>query len=167
MPFLDEWNERIRIIANIYRTKIIHPDIIHPKEMEWGKHVYHLYVIQVRERDKFQNFLSEHGIGTMIHYPVPVHLQESLQNLGYQQKDFPMTGTSCTENYIASHISGINRDEVNYVCDIVNNYTSVYVSIPLTTILGTHISCLNLEETLALMSSTIVNSEKNDFVLHR
>ncbi len=125
MPFLDEWNERRRIIANIYRTKIIHPDIIHPKEMEWGKHVYHLYVIQVRERDKFQNFLSEHGIGTMIHYPVPVHLQESYKNLGYQQKDFPVAEHLARKIISLPIYPELTEDEVNYVCDIVNNYTSV------------------------------------------
>ena len=62
-----------------------------PYEPEWAKAVYHLYVIRVQEREAFMRSLAEANIGTAIHYPVPLHLQEAYRGLGYGPGDFPVT----------------------------------------------------------------------------
>jgi dTDP-4-amino-4,6-dideoxygalactose transaminase len=62
-----------------------------PVERERARHVYHLYVIQTGERDDLQAFLQEREIGTLIHYPVPIHLQEAYRELGYRNGDLPLS----------------------------------------------------------------------------
>lgn len=78
LPFLDKGNQRRRQIAARYSEAFQDIDGIDcPAEAEGRYHVYHLYVIRVRDRKRFQEIMAEHGVATMIHYPVPIHRQES------------------------------------------------------------------------------------------
>ena len=65
--------------------------MIAPHEPEWSKAVYHLYVLRVQDRDDLIQHLGAAGIGTGIHYPVPLHLQEAYNGLGHQVGDLPIT----------------------------------------------------------------------------
>jgi dTDP-4-amino-4,6-dideoxygalactose transaminase len=65
--------------------------IVLPKTAQKCTHVYHLYVIQLDRRSEVQNLLTARGIGTGIHYPIPIHLQEACASLGYRKGDFPVT----------------------------------------------------------------------------
>jgi len=65
--------------------------IVVPMEASWTKGVYHLYVVRVQDREAFQARLAEAGIGTGIHYPIPLHLQKAYENLNYKKSDFPVT----------------------------------------------------------------------------
>jgi dTDP-4-amino-4,6-dideoxygalactose transaminase len=100
MEYLNVWNKRRREIASLYtrefasfsdvlRVPAIHAD---------NEHVFHLYVIQVEERDQLQTYLLEQGIQTLIHYPIPAHLQKAYACLGYQ------TGSLPVSEHIASRI---------------------------------------------------------------
>jgi dTDP-4-amino-4,6-dideoxygalactose transaminase len=64
--------------------------VVTPATDPAATHVYHLYVIRTTQRDALQKQLAEQGIGTLIHYPVPPHLQEAYQNLGYTAGQFPI-----------------------------------------------------------------------------
>lgn len=64
--------------------------IILPKIAEGATHVYHLYVIRTNKRDELQKYLHDNGVGTLIHYPIPPHLQEAYKDLGYKKGDFPI-----------------------------------------------------------------------------
>src|SRR5262249_23657040 len=68
-----------------------------PVQPSWSKSIYHLFVIVTNDRDKLMDHLSAQGIGTGIHYPVPVHLQKPYRVLGYKEGDYPMS------EKIASH----------------------------------------------------------------
>lgn len=74
LKHLDEWIERRREIAKIYNEELT-DKVIKPIEFKKRKHVYHLYVIRTKKRDKLKNFLLKKGIGTEIHYPIPIHKQ--------------------------------------------------------------------------------------------
>ena len=88
---LERWNRRRRIVAEMYSASLGEFSRIKlPKEIAGGCHVYHLYVIQTDRRDALRQHLSEHGIGTGIHYPVPLHLQPAYRDLGYGNGDFPV-----------------------------------------------------------------------------
>jgi dTDP-4-amino-4,6-dideoxygalactose transaminase len=63
--------------------------IVVPQEATWTKGVYHLYVVRVAERQALQAHLAAVGVGTGIHYPIPLHLQKAYQYLGYKAGDFP------------------------------------------------------------------------------
>jgi len=93
LQHLAEWNERRRTNAGRYGELFgPSPDsVILPHEPAWSKGVYHLYVIRVDSRDELQRYLAEDGIGTGIHYPVPLHQQKAYAELGYKDGDFPVS----------------------------------------------------------------------------
>lgn len=76
LRYLDEWNEKRRKLAKLYNETLENIDVVAPLEKEYAKHVYHLYVIRHKERDKLQQYLLRNGVQTLIHYPIPVHLQK-------------------------------------------------------------------------------------------
>ena len=90
---LDEWNARRQAIAAQYNTLLAGGDIITPEIPRGGRHVFYCYAIRVPggRRDALRAFLTERGIGTQIHYPVPIHMQEAAQFLGYRKGDLPVT----------------------------------------------------------------------------
>lgn len=87
---LDRWNQVRREHAVRYGELLTASDSLWlPRECAYAYHVYHLYVVQVDDRDRLQRMLKEAGVQTGIHYPVPVHLQPAFASLGYKEGDFP------------------------------------------------------------------------------
>ena len=68
-----------------------------PYEPSWSRAVYHLYVIRTDDRDGMMNHLKKAGIGTGIHYPIPLHLQKAYASLNYGPRDFPVAGRVASE----------------------------------------------------------------------
>lgn len=87
---LDVWNDLRRQHACEY-NKLLEGKVVIPNEAAHIKHVYHLYVIRVDDRNNMIEIFNNAGIATGIHYPVPVHLQEAYKDLGYKVGDFPVT----------------------------------------------------------------------------
>src|SRR5882757_2087465 len=96
---LAKWNESRRAHAHRYHELLADAKdaIAIPKEAPWTKGVYHLYVVRVQDREAFQAALAEAGIGTGIHYPIPLHLQKAYENLNYKKGDFPVTERVASE----------------------------------------------------------------------
>ena len=86
---LDEWTNRRRRIAQRYDEALDGIGLQLPREMEYARHVYHLYTVRVRERDGLQKLLAADGIATGVHYPIPIHLQPAWADLGYAAGAFP------------------------------------------------------------------------------
>jgi dTDP-4-amino-4,6-dideoxygalactose transaminase len=83
---LPSWNEKRRQHAERYRQLLGNRDgLIVPFEPSWSKAVYHLFVVRVADREQLKDFLGATGIGTGIHYPIPLHLQRAYAS------DFPVT----------------------------------------------------------------------------
>ena len=91
LKYLDRWNDQRRTAATEYTRILADTDLEAPTEMSYGRHVYHLYVIQSSKRDLLREQLTEAGIESGLHYPTPLHLQEAYRFLGYKQGDFPVT----------------------------------------------------------------------------
>jgi dTDP-4-amino-4,6-dideoxygalactose transaminase len=93
LPHLARWNEARRALAHRYHELLAEANgaVVIPREAEWTKGVYHLYVVRVQDREAVQKHLADAGIGTGIHYPIPLHLQKAYQHLGYKNGDFPIT----------------------------------------------------------------------------
>lgn len=87
---LDEWNERRKAIAAEYLHALIDSGVDLPYVPEWADPVWHLFVVRNRQRDQLQKKLSEAGIATMIHYPIPPHLQGAYAELAYGKGAFPI-----------------------------------------------------------------------------
>jgi dTDP-4-amino-4,6-dideoxygalactose transaminase len=93
LKHLGQWNEKRRECAAVYR-RILAPlaeSIGLPFEPSWSRAVYHLYVIRYADRAGLQTHLNVCGVGTAIHYPIPLHSQKAYQGLGYREGDFPVT----------------------------------------------------------------------------
>src|SRR5208283_4085753 len=89
---LSDWNSQRRDEAETYRELLSSLDgLTLPVEPSWARAVYHLYVVRVQARQELQDHLKAAGIGTGIHYPIPLHLQKAYGNLGYDRGDFPIT----------------------------------------------------------------------------
>jgi dTDP-4-amino-4,6-dideoxygalactose transaminase len=95
---LSAWNERRRQLANNYNRLFAGlSELVLPVQSDNSKPVYHLYVVRVPGRDQLQAELAASGIGTGIHYPVPLHLQNAYQKLGYRRGSFPVAERAATE----------------------------------------------------------------------
>ena len=92
LAHLPAWNAKRREAAEGYRKllSVAQPSVIAPCEPQWMESVYHLYVVRVPDRDRVRRHLTSAGIGTGIHYPIPLHLQNAYSRLGYKPGDFPV-----------------------------------------------------------------------------
>jgi len=90
---LAKWNASRRKLAVRYHELFadLKDSVALPVEASWTRGVYHLYVVRVQDREALQARLGEAGIGTGVHYPIPLHQQKAYQNLGYRTGDFPVT----------------------------------------------------------------------------
>lgn len=87
---LDEWNARRQAIAQRYLEGLAGSGLVLPRVPEWAEPVWHLFVVRHPERDALVKRLNESGVGTLIHYPVPPHLQEAYVEMGFGVGAFPM-----------------------------------------------------------------------------
>jgi dTDP-4-amino-4,6-dideoxygalactose transaminase len=90
---LAKWNESRRTLAHRYHRLLADAkdSVVLPEEAAWTKGVYHLYVVRVRDREALQAHLAEAGIGSGIHYPIPLHMQKAYENLPHNKGDYPVT----------------------------------------------------------------------------
>ena len=91
LAHLDEWNARRSAIAARYQQGLVGCGLALPDVPTWAEPVWHLYVVQHPQRNALQQKLGEAGIGTLIHYPIPPHLQSAYAALGYDQGSFPVS----------------------------------------------------------------------------
>jgi dTDP-4-amino-4,6-dideoxygalactose transaminase len=88
---LDKWNILRQKNARIYTDKLKDiKGIVVPYEADYSQHVYHIYAIRVKDRDRVIEELAKEDIGVLVHYPIPLHLQEVYKTLGYKTGDFPV-----------------------------------------------------------------------------
>lgn len=113
---LDEWNSRRKKIAAFYLTHLPPATCHLPAVAEGVEHAWHLFVIRHPQRDLLQKKLSEAGISTLIHYPVPPHLTDAYQNLGFKAGDFPATEQLCSQFLSLPIGPHMNTVQVGYVC---------------------------------------------------
>jgi dTDP-4-amino-4,6-dideoxygalactose transaminase len=122
LPHLDLWNERRRQIAEIYNREISNDLITRPEEMNYGRSNYHLYVIRCSRRDELQHHLSENGVHTLIHYPVPIHLQSAYSDLGKVAADYPVAELCAREVLSLPIFPELTDKEAFYVARCVNSF---------------------------------------------
>ena len=120
LKYLDNDNNRRREIAKYYRENIKNPEIILPKTYDENAHVWHIFAIRTKERNRLQNYLRENGIETIIHYPIPPHKQECYKE--WNHLSFPIT-EEIHNTILSIPISPImNNEEVVKVVRVINEY---------------------------------------------
>ena len=122
LPHLDRMNAERRRIADRYLNEIKNPRVILPYVMPECEPVWHIFAVRCRERDAFEAFLNEKGIGTNKHYPIPMHLQPC-----YSDLDIPKGALPIAEEISATELSlpmfyGMTDGEIQYVIDSINAF---------------------------------------------
>jgi dTDP-4-amino-4,6-dideoxygalactose transaminase len=120
---LQSWNEARRRNAQHY-NELLSPikGVIVPKEADGCRHVYHLYVILVDDRDGLQKYLNDKGVGTGLHYPVPLHLQKAYAHNGYKEGDFPVTESVAKRLLSLPMFPELTKAQIEYVADCIKQF---------------------------------------------
>jgi len=119
LKYLNRWNTLRRRHAASY-TRLLKPlGVGTPTEAPYTTHVYHLYVIRTRERDRLRSYLKEKGISTGIHYPLPIHLQPAYRDLGYRRGDFPVAEKASREVLSLPMHPFLTEEKIRYVCRLI------------------------------------------------
>ncbi|EAW37996.1 DegT/DnrJ/EryC1/StrS aminotransferase family protein [Lyngbya sp. PCC 8106] len=133
LPYLEDWNNDRNFAAEQYDTWLLplREQGIIPIENQCEQgHVYHLYVLRVTEecivdRDTLQAKLSQLGVQTGIHYPIPCHLQPAYKYLGYSEGDFPMAEMLSRQILSLPMYPGLSNDQVNYVVAAIKSVLGI------------------------------------------
>ena len=91
LTHLNDWNDARRARATQYDAALSNATIVLPRELDYARHVYHVYAVQSDNRDELQKRLTAAGVQTGVHYPIPIHLQPAYKSLGYNPGDLPVT----------------------------------------------------------------------------
>ncbi len=121
LKHLDEWTEKRRSKARIY-NKLLSGVVEAPFEKIDRKHVYHLYVTRVKNREDLMSFLKDKGISTGLHYPIPIHLQKAFSYLNYDKKSFPITENVVNEILSLPIYPELKEEEIEYVCENIKKF---------------------------------------------
>lgn len=120
LKHLDEDNKRRIEIANRYINGITNSKIKLPQVSVNGNNVFHIFPTMTAERDKFQSYLKENGIGTVIHYPIPPHKQEAYKE--WNNLSFPISEKIHGQELSLPMSPTLTDEQVKYVIDIVNKF---------------------------------------------
>jgi dTDP-4-amino-4,6-dideoxygalactose transaminase len=114
---LAEWTEMRRNAANLYMDLLsdLEDKIVLPFEPAWARSVHHLFVVRVADRDAVMKHLTAAHIGTGIHYPIPLHLQQAYVSLGYKPGDFPVAERASSEILSLPLFPGLTADQQHRV----------------------------------------------------
>lgn len=116
LPHLDSWNDARREAAALYRDALADlPLVLPPGDPDGGRHVYHLFVVEVDHRDRVLGALRERGVGAGAHYPTPAHLQPGWKALGYEPGSFPCTEAAAARALSLPIFPGITEGEIDRV----------------------------------------------------
>lgn len=123
MKYVEEWTKKRIANARYYQQNlegISH--LIISKDKTYEKSVYHTFVIMADHRDQLQNYLKRKGIGTAIHYPIPIHLQEAAKPLGYSYGSLPVTEMQAKKILSLPVYPELNRSQINYIIESIHSF---------------------------------------------
>ncbi len=125
LPHLNSWNEERRKIAGLYLNLLQDcPGVTLPYFTDPESHVWHIFSILVDNRDALQNYLKESGIVTLIHYPLPPHLQQAYDGLPIEKGAFPVAENMAGRVLSLPIYPGLSERKVTYVCEKVRDFLS-------------------------------------------
>lgn len=119
LRYLEEWTERRHAAACLYNELLQDTALVTPVEKTGVRHVYHLYVVRMKERDRVQRILKEKGVSTGIHYPIALPNLQAYQYLGHRPEDFPVANQFCEEILSLPMFPEITRSQIEYVCSTI------------------------------------------------
>jgi dTDP-4-amino-4,6-dideoxygalactose transaminase len=135
LKFIEGWTKGRRTVAKRYHALFhaaglaeagLYPEhgVVLPHEVAGSRHVWHQYVIRTKRRDALREFLSARKIGSEIYYPVPLHMQEALQSLGYAEGSFPEAERAAREVLALPIFPELREDEQQTVVGAIAEFLS-------------------------------------------
>ena len=123
LPYLNEWNNERKQIAIRYINNLSGcSSVTLPELADGADHVYHLFVIRHKQRDELQKYLLQHQIQTLIHYPVPPHLQPALKDLGYKKGALPVTEEISKTCLSLPLFIGMTNEQIDFVSEKIISF---------------------------------------------
>ncbi|HEX5501389.1 MAG TPA: DegT/DnrJ/EryC1/StrS family aminotransferase [Thermomicrobiales bacterium] len=123
LPHLDDWNAARRAHAARYRAQLADTGVVTPAEVrEPGGHVYHLFVVLHPDRDGIQRALTERGVQSGRHYPIPIHRQQAFAFLDLEEGRFPNAERVAREGVTLPMYPELTEEQIDYVCDTIRDY---------------------------------------------
>ena len=120
---LEDRNEARRKIVARYAAGLAGVgDLVLPETMPYAEHVFHLYVVRSSRRDALRENLSACGVGCIIHYPVPIHLQKAYADRGWRRGDYPVTERISDTVLSLPIFPTMTGEQVDYVCDSIREF---------------------------------------------
>ena len=116
---LEEFNEERKMIVQLYLKGLQDTNLILPYVPEWAEPVWHQFVIRSTKRDELQKYLKLKGIGTLIHYPLPIYLQEAYEHLDYKKGDFPLAEKMANEVLSLPIWVGLSEQFIKYIINMI------------------------------------------------
>ena len=127
LQHLARWNRERRQNAECYDELLaaMAGSVVVPYRPSWSRPVYHLYVIRVPYRVELQEHLTAAGIGTGIHYPIPIHLQAAYAALGWKRGDFPASEESAEQILSLPMFPGLGSEDQHRVAEVIAEFASL------------------------------------------
>lgn len=122
LPLLDKMNAFRRSVAEKYISGIKNPLVTLPYVPNDMEPVWHIFAVRCEKRDALERYLSENGIGTLKHYPIPIHLQECYRDLGYKKGDLPIAEEISAAELSLPMFYGMTDEQIQYVIDRINAF---------------------------------------------
>jgi len=122
MKHLEQWGSSRRKNAALYNKLLNGSGVITPVEPAGCKHVYYLYVVRSKNRDGLQKYLASNGIGTMVHYPIPIHMQPAYNEMGWRKGDFPAVERSAFEILSLPMYPELKKEEIEEIAACVKDF---------------------------------------------
>ncbi|MDD3012591.1 MAG: DegT/DnrJ/EryC1/StrS family aminotransferase [Candidatus Gastranaerophilales bacterium] len=122
LKYIKQWTKQRQENARLYNTLLSdNTKIILPKTTLSAEHVYHLYVIQVNNRNQVMQQLNDKGIAASIHYPIPLHLQPAFKFLGYKKGDFPVSENITNRILSLPMFPELSKEQIEYISNAINS----------------------------------------------
>lgn len=121
LPRLQTWNDMRREAAARYNTLLADLDVVTPTEMPHVRHIYHLYVIRVKQRDRVREALAERGVACGLHYPIPIHMLDAYSHIGKSQGAYPVTEEVAAEVLSLPMYPEITIEQQEYVAECLSD----------------------------------------------
>jgi dTDP-4-amino-4,6-dideoxygalactose transaminase len=123
--YLDSWTEKRQQNADRYRRLLseMKVPITPPSTMPYQtRHIYNQFAIRAEDRDGLQTYLRQHGVGSEVYYPLPLHLQTCFAHLGHKQGDFPVTEKLALESLALPIYAELHPSDIEYVCGLIEAF---------------------------------------------
>jgi len=127
---LEVWNAARRQRAQLYGERLADCPVALPQEAGYARSVHHLYVIRAEDREGLAACLSDRGIATGIHYPVPIHLQPAYRDLGYREGDFPVSERCAGQVLSLPMCPELAPEQIEYVAETVGDFFAQRDAVP-------------------------------------